>query len=139
MDAWKNVDEYIAAAPEEIQPKLILLRATIRKAAPDAVESISYGMPFYSFKGEAGFKARLCYFGASKRKIVFYMRPFAFEEHVDEVSEYKSTKSALHFPVDKEIPIPLIKKLIRTGIKKHKAEKLVSNTNPGKPRNRPDT
>jgi uncharacterized protein YdhG (YjbR/CyaY superfamily) len=67
MKAWKNVDEYITAAPKEVQPKLREVRAAIREAAPEAVESISYGMPFYSFKGESGFKARLCYFGLLKR------------------------------------------------------------------------
>ncbi len=52
----KNVDEYIATTPREMQPKLRQIRAAIKEVAPDAVESISYGMPFYSYKGEVGFK-----------------------------------------------------------------------------------
>ncbi|MGI0091284.1 MAG: DUF1801 domain-containing protein [Nitrososphaerales archaeon] len=63
--------------PKEVQPKLREIRAAIREAAPDAVESISYGMPFYSFKGESGFQARLCYFGLLKKtkKIAFMSAP----------------------------------------------------------------
>jgi len=119
----KSIDEYISAAPEHVRPKLNQLRAAIREVAPDAVESISYGMPFYSFKGEAGFTARLCYFGVMKDSIAFYMRPHVFEEHADQVMEFKSTKSALHLPIDRPIPISLIKKLVRTGIKTHEARK----------------
>ncbi|TLX99039.1 MAG: DUF1801 domain-containing protein, partial [Thaumarchaeota archaeon] len=63
MKTWKSVDEYIAAARKEVQPKLREIRTAIREVAPDALESISYGMPFYSYKGEQGFKGRLCYFG----------------------------------------------------------------------------
>jgi uncharacterized protein YdhG (YjbR/CyaY superfamily) len=121
MTSWKNVDEYIAAAPNDVQLKLRDVRAAIREAAPDAVESISYAMPYYSFKGETGFKARLCYFGLLKNRIAFYIRPLAMEGHLDEVSKYQTAKSALQFPLDRPVPISLIKKLVREGIKKHTA------------------
>lgn len=121
MKSWKNVDEYVASAPDDAQPKLREVRAAIRGAAPDAVESISYGMPFYSFKGEAGFKARLCYFGLLKNRIVFYTRPVVLEGHLNEVSEYQTAKSALQFPLDRPVPVSLIKRLVREGIEKHKA------------------
>jgi len=123
MKSWKNVDEYIMAAPKNAQSKLREVRAAIRESAPDAVESISYAMPFYSFKGETGFKARLCYFGLLKNRIAFYMRPMAMEGHLSEVSEYQTTKSALQFPLDRPVPVPLIKKLVREGITKHTAGK----------------
>jgi len=125
MKALNGVDEYIASAPVEIRPKLKQLREAIRKAAPDAVESISYGMPFYSFKGESGFTARLCYFGLTKGSIAFYMRPHVLAKHADEVEEIKSTKSALHLPLDKPISVSLIKKLVRTGIRMHGAGRRV--------------
>ena len=128
MKSWKNVDEYIAAAPEDAQLKLREVRAAIREAAPDAVESISYAMPFYCFKGETGFKARLCYFGLLKDRIAFYMRPMAMEGHLDEVSKYQTTKSALHFPLDRPVPVVLIKKLVREGVKKHAAGEDDSHT-----------
>ncbi len=99
------------------------IRIAIREAAPDSAETISYGMPFYSFKGESGIHARLCYFGLlkGKKKVAFYTRPAFIEEHMNQVGKYMTTKSALQFPLDKPIPIQLIKKLVRTGIRKHKA------------------
>lgn len=116
----KSVDEYIRGAPKEIQPKLREVKAAISDAAPDAVESISYGMPFYSFRGESGFGARLCYFGLlkSKSRIVFYTRPVYLVDYVDEVKKYATAKSALQFPLDRPIPIRLIKKIVRNGVRK---------------------
>ena len=121
MKTWKSVDEYIAAARKEVQPKLREIRTAIREVAPDAVESISYGMPFYSYKGEQGFKGRLCYFGLLKTSIGLYLRPLVIAEHTDELTEYQTTKSALQSPLDKPIPVALIKKLVRDGIKRHEA------------------
>jgi len=118
-----EVDEYISRAPSDAQAKLKEIRAVVKEAAPDAKESISYGMPYYSFKGEAGFKSRLCYFGLnkSKKRVVFYSRPVFLEEYADDVKPYLTSKSALQFPLDGPIPIPLIKKLVKNGIRKHKA------------------
>jgi len=65
----KTVDAYIAAAPKETQPKLRKIRTAIREVAPDAAESISYGMPFYNYKG------RLVWFGLQKTHIGLYLRP----------------------------------------------------------------
>ena len=76
--------------PKEVRQKLREIRAAIIEAAPNSVETISYGMPFYSFKGESGFQARLCYFGFLKEKIVFYTRPVFLEGHMDEVKSYLS-------------------------------------------------
>jgi len=114
---------YIQNAPKEVRRKLREVRTAIREAAPDSIETISYGMPFYSFKGETGFQARLCYFGFLKKSIVFYTRPAFLEEHMDEVETYLSTKSALHFPLDRPIPVQLIRKLVRNGVRKHGAGK----------------
>ena len=113
----KNVDEYIASTPKEVQPKLREVRAAIREVAPNAVESISYGMPYYSYKGKSGIKARLCYFGLLKTSIGFYLRPPVIEDHKGELAGYISTKSAVNFPVDKPIPIPLIRLLVRARLK----------------------
>ncbi|MDA4112738.1 MAG: DUF1801 domain-containing protein [Thaumarchaeota archaeon] len=115
----KDVDSYIAAAPRVAQPRLREVRDAIRDVAPDAVESISYGMPFYSFRGEVGIEARLCYFGLHKDSIGFYMRPHVIEEHKEEAAEYKTTKSALRFSLDEPIPVSLIKNLVRDAIRRH--------------------
>src|SRR5437879_758194 len=119
MKRAKNVDEYIAAAVKDAQPNLRKVRAAIREVAPDAVESISYGMPFYSYEGEVGFKNRLVYFGLQKTMLVLYMRPQDLEEHVNELAEYKSAKSALRFPLDQAVPVSLIKKLVKGAVKRH--------------------
>jgi len=125
MKPGKEVDEYIENAPDEARPRLRELRAVIMEAATDTVETISYGMPFYSFKGETGFKARLCYFGLMKnqKKVAFYTRPVYLEKYKPEVEAYMTTKSALQFPLDRPIPVRLVKKLVRNGIARHSAEK----------------
>jgi uncharacterized protein YdhG (YjbR/CyaY superfamily) len=117
MKLAKDVDSYIAASPKDAQQKLREVRAAIREAAPDAVESISYGMPFYSYKGKRGIEGRLCYFGLLKGNVGFYLRPPVIEEHTEELAEYASTKSALHFPLDGPIPVLLIKKLVRARMR----------------------
>ena len=119
MKSWKNVDEYIAAAPKEVRPKLEQVRAAIREVAPDAVEGISYGMPFYSYKGEQGIEGRLCYFGLVKSGIGLYLRPPVIEEHMGELGGYKTTKSALQLPLVKAVPVSLIKELVRDAMKRH--------------------
>ena len=115
--APKDVDEYIAGAPKEVQNKLREVREAIREAAPTAVESISYGMPYYDYRG------RLVWFGLAKAHIGLYLRPPVVEEHKDELAEYETTKSTVRFPLDRKIPVPLIKKLVKARMKKNEAEK----------------
>lgn len=116
--APKNVDDYISEAPVEVQDKLKEVRAAIREAAPTAVESISYGMPYYKYKG------RLAWFGLAKAHIGLYLPPPVVKEHENELSDYGTTKSAVRFPLDKKIPVPLIKKIIKARMKKNdEAEK----------------
>ena len=91
MGPVKDVDGYIASAPKDAQTKLRELRTAIRAAAPNAEDSLSYGMPFYSYRGEVG--ARLCYFGLKTDGIGFYMRPKDFSSHLGKVAKFQSTKS----------------------------------------------
>ncbi|HYM40078.1 MAG TPA: DUF1801 domain-containing protein [Thermoplasmata archaeon] len=121
MNPAKDVDAYIAAASEGVRPKLKEVRAAIREVAPDAAESMSYGMPYYSFRGESGIKGRLCYFALLKTSIGFYLRPPVIDEHIDEVAEYRSTKSALKIPLNRPIPAALIKRLVKDAMRKHEA------------------
>jgi uncharacterized protein YndB with AHSA1/START domain/uncharacterized protein YdhG (YjbR/CyaY superfamily) len=111
----KSVDAYIAAAPTDVQPKLREVRAAIKEVAPDAAESISYRMPYYSYKG------RLAWFGLHRVHIGLYLRPPVIEEHKSELMEYGSTKSAVHLPLDRKVPVQLIKKLVRARMKKNEA------------------
>ena len=114
--AAKNVDEYISAAPKEVQDRLREVRAAIREAAPTAHESINYGMPYYKYKG------RLAWFGFQKAHIGLYVRPPVIEEHKNELAGYETTKSAVHLPLDRKIPVPLIKKLVKARMKKNEEE-----------------
>lgn len=109
----KDVDAYIAKAPKEVQGKLKELRAAIRQVAPGAAESISYKMPYYSYKG------RLVWFASMKGYIGLYLRPPVIAEHARELAAYKTTKSAIHLPLDKTLPLPLIKRLVKARMKKN--------------------
>jgi len=110
------VDEYISAAPKEVQGRLREVRAAIREAAPAAHESISYRMPYYEYKG------RLAWFGLQSAHIGVYLRPPVIEEHKNELAGYGTTKSAVHLPLDRKIPVPLIKKLVKARMKKNEVE-----------------
>jgi uncharacterized protein YdhG (YjbR/CyaY superfamily) len=112
-----DVDEYIASAPKDIQDKLKQIRATIKEVAPTAIEGISYRMPYYNYKGQ------LAWFSLMKRHIGLYLRPPLIEENRKELAKYKTTKSSIHFPLHEELPIPLIKKLIKARMKMNQAEK----------------
>ncbi len=111
----KTVDEYISAAPKEVQAKLREVRAAIREVAPTAKESISYGMAYYNYKG------RLAWFGLHSTHIGLYLRPPVVEEHKKELAGYGTTKSAVHLPLDKKIPVELVKKLVKARMKKNDA------------------
>jgi uncharacterized protein YdhG (YjbR/CyaY superfamily) len=110
-----SVEEYIALAPKEVRGKLKEVRAAIVEAAPAARESISYGMAYYSYKG------RLAWFGLHKAHIGVYLRPPVLKEHKRELIGYQTTKSALHLPLDRKIPVALVKKLVRAAIEKNEA------------------
>jgi uncharacterized protein YdhG (YjbR/CyaY superfamily) len=111
----KNVDQYIAKAPKAVQSKLLEMRGVIRQIAPDAKESISYKMRYYSYKG------RLVWFASMKGYIGMYLRPPVIAEHERELAAYTTTKSAIHFALGKKLPLPLIKKLVRARVRKNEA------------------
>jgi uncharacterized protein YdhG (YjbR/CyaY superfamily) len=113
----REVEAYIARAPRGVQDRLKELRRAIKEIAPDASESISYRMPYYSYKG------RLAWFALMKNHIGLYLRPPVIAEHKRELTAYKTTKSAIRFALDRRLPIPLIKKLVRTRLKKNEAER----------------
>jgi uncharacterized protein YdhG (YjbR/CyaY superfamily) len=114
-NAPKDVDAYIASAPKEVQGKLAELRAAIKEAAPTAVEKISYGMPYYDFRG------RLAYFGLAKAHIGLYIPTPIVEEHRKELAGYATTEATIRLPLDKDLPIALIKKLIKARMRKNEA------------------
>ena len=107
----KNIDEYIAAFPGDVQNKLQQIRATIRKAAPDAEEAISYGIPTFKLKGN------LVHFAAFKNHIGFYPAPRAIEVFKKELSAYKGGKGTVQFPIDKSLPLSLISRIVKFRVK----------------------
>ena len=103
----KSVDEYIAAQPEVLRPKLEQVRAAIRRAVPEAVEGIGYRMPGYKLHGKpmlyfAGFKEHYSLFAASG---VFFS---ALE---DELRGYELRKGTVHFPLSKLVRVKLISRI----------------------------
>ena len=113
----KTVAGYIATAPREARSKLKELRAIIRKAAPAAEERISYGMPYYAYKG------RLAYFSFWKTHIGLYVPTPVVEEHKRELAAYETSRATVRFPLDTTLPGALIRKLIRARLKKNEAKK----------------
>ena len=103
----KSVDEYIAAQPEVLRPKLQQVRAAIRRAVPEAVEVIGYRMPGYKLHGKpmlyfAGFKEHYSLFAASGT---------FFAALEDELKGYKLRKRTVHFPLTKPVPVKLISRI----------------------------
>jgi len=109
----KNMDEYIAGFPKDVQGKLKRIRATIRKAAPDAEETISYKMPTFILKGY------LVYFAAYKKHIALYPAPTGSEKFNKELSLYRAEKSSVRFPLDKPIPYDLISQIVKLRVKEN--------------------
>lgn len=115
----KDIEEYIARFPEDIQEILEKLRMTIREAAPEAEERISYQMPTFALKGN------LVHFAAHKSHIGFYPTPSGIEEFEKELSPYVGGKGSVKFPLDQPIPYDLISKIVRFRVKENleRAEK----------------
>jgi uncharacterized protein YdhG (YjbR/CyaY superfamily) len=112
MKLVKDVDEYIAGAPKDTQARLKAVRSAIRSAAPKAEERISYGMPYYHYKG------RLVYFQLWKKHIGLYaIGAPILKEHKSELKDRVANKGTVRFPLDEKLPIALIKKLVKAQVK----------------------
>jgi uncharacterized protein YdhG (YjbR/CyaY superfamily) len=103
---YKTIDEYIKTFPVDIQSILEKMKQTIREAAPEAIETISYQMPTFKLNGN------LVYFAAFKNHIGFYPTPSGIERFKKELSPYRGSKGAVQFPLDKPIPFALVKKIV---------------------------
>lgn len=104
--ALASVDAYIAAHPPALQKRLAQIRKLIRKAAPNAEESISYMMPAYKLDGP------LVYFGQQTNHLGFYVMPSGVEAFRDVLDKYQVAKSAIQFPNDKPLPVKLITDIV---------------------------
>jgi len=118
-----DVDAYIARCPKNIQSKLKEIRAAIRKAAPGASETTSYfQMPGYFYPGH-DYNGMFAWFGFQKASIRLLLRPPTIQDHEKELAGYKTTKAAVHLPLDNKIPVPLVKKLVKASVRIMKAGK----------------
>jgi uncharacterized protein YdhG (YjbR/CyaY superfamily) len=109
----KTIDEYIATFPKNIQSILEELRQAIKKSAPEAEETISYQMPAFKLNGI------LVWFAAFKNHIGFYPKTSAIEAFKRELSNYEVSKGTIRFPLDKPIPLDLVKKIVKHRIKEN--------------------
>lgn len=113
-----TIPEYFSAFPAETQAIMQQVRETIKKAAPGAEELISYAMPAYKLNGRA-----LVYFAGYKNHIGFYATPTGHEEFKKELSVYKQGKGSVQFPLDKPMPLDLIKRIVKFRVKENLEKK----------------
>ena len=112
-----TIDEYIRSAPPAVQGKLRAIRAAIKEEAPDAIEKISYQMPTFALNGN------LVHFAAFKNHIGFYPAPSGIEHFTDELARYQTSKGAIQFPLDEEIPLDLIRQIVRFRVQENLLKK----------------
>lgn len=112
-----TIDEYIAGFPAGIQQLLEQVRATIKKAAPEAEEIISYGMPAFRYQGRG-----LVYFSAFKAHIGFYPIPSGMKAFKKELSSYKTGKGSVQFPLNEPMPLKLITDIVKFRVKENLAK-----------------
>jgi uncharacterized protein YdhG (YjbR/CyaY superfamily) len=108
---FTSIDEYIAAFPQETQKILEELRSAIKASAPEVEEKITYQMPTFDLNGR-----HLVYFSAWKHHIGLYPIPAGNKAFEKEISQYKSAKSALNFPIDQPLPLKLISKFVKLRV-----------------------
>lgn len=104
---FKDIYEYYASQPDDIQKVLEQLRQTIRQAAPTATETISCGMPAFRLNKV------LVYYAVHKGHIGFYPTPNPIIHFNKELEKYKTSKGAIQFPIDKPLPLRLIKNIVK--------------------------
>jgi uncharacterized protein YdhG (YjbR/CyaY superfamily) len=109
----KDIDEYIAGFPREVQEILEKIRLTIRKAALDAEETISYQMPTFTLHGN------LVHFAAFKKHVGFYPTPTGTQKFQKELAVYKGAKGSVRFPLDEPIPFALIGRIVKFRVKEN--------------------
>jgi uncharacterized protein YdhG (YjbR/CyaY superfamily) len=109
----KDIDEYIANFPPDVQEILQRVRTTIREAAPDAEETINYQIPTFTLNGN------LVHFAGYKKHIGFYPTPSGIERFKGELSAYKGAKASVQFPLSQPIPYDLISEIVKFRVEEN--------------------
>ena len=122
MNSFKpeDIDAYIADFPGDVQTIMRQFRKTIMKAAPEATESISYGIAAFSLYGRP-----LVYFAGFKRHIGFYATPTGHEQFKEDFAPYKTGKGSVQFPLDKPMPYDLVTKVVKFRAKENAERALI--------------
>ena len=113
QSAPKSVDGYVTRFPDDVQKILRGIRTTIRKAAPDAKETISYQMPTFTLKG------LLVSYAAHKNHIGLYPAPRGSEKFNKQLFPYRAAKSTVRFPLDKPVPFELIRQIVKLRVREN--------------------
>jgi len=113
----KDIDDYIDRFPAEVQQLLEKVRLTIRKAAPKAEETISYGMPAFRFE------RILVWFASYKHHIGFYPGASGIAAFKKELSVYKGAKGSVQFPIDKPLPLALVSRIVKFRVEEDQNKK----------------
>lgn len=111
-----SIDAYIAGYPDQVQAILQRIRAIIQEEAPDAKETIKYGMPTFTYYGN------LVHFGAFTHHIGFYPIPSGIEAFKSELTPYKQGKGSIQFRLDEPIPYDLIRKMVAFRVQENAAK-----------------
>ena len=111
-----TIDEYIGYYPKDVQRLLQQVRLAVAKAAPNAVETVSYSMPAFKENGI------IVWFAAFKSHIGFYPGASGIAHFKEELSKFKSAKGSVQFPIDKPLPLALVGRIVKFRV----AEKMTS-------------
>ena len=115
-EVFQSIDQYISTFPEDIQLKLKRIREIIQKEAPEATEKISYQMPTFYLSGN------LVHFAAFKNHIGFYPTPSGVEAFQKKLEKYQTSKGAIQFPLDQELPVNLIREIVQYRLEENKVK-----------------
>lgn len=114
MKKLQDIDAYIRAYPDNVQVLLQKMRQVIHTAAPKAEEVIKYSLPTFVLNGK-----NLVHFGGFKKHIGFYPAPSGIRAFQKELSIYEGAKGSIQFPLDKPLPLALIKKIVQFRVKEN--------------------
>lgn len=117
MQKLSTVDDYIGQYDGEIKERLVAMRAVVRETAPDATESIGYGIPAYKLGGKP-----LVYFAGFPKHIGFYATPNGHEAFKDEFARYKQGKGSVQFPLNQPLPLDLVRRVVEYRVKNTNGE-----------------
>jgi uncharacterized protein YdhG (YjbR/CyaY superfamily) len=117
MKSYSTIDEFIADFPAPVQKILTRLRETIRKVAPEAEEAINYGIPTFKMGGN------LVHFGCYAKHIGFYPSPSAIIAFRKELKPFKCSKGTVQFPLDKPLPLDLVRRMVKFRVAEVLAKK----------------